>query len=38
MSPGSVGLSQRREAAILIVDDAPANLQLRRKLMTEQGY
>ena len=38
MSPGSVGLSQRREAAILIVDDAPANLELLRKLMTEQGY
>ena len=38
MSPGSVGLSQRREAAILIVDDAPANLEVLRKLMTEQGY
>ena len=38
MSPGSVGLSQRREAAILIVDDVPANLELLRKLMTEQGY
>jgi DNA-binding response OmpR family regulator len=33
-----VGSSQRREAAILIVDDAPANLELLRKLMSEQGY
>ncbi|MGK5026444.1 diguanylate cyclase [Janthinobacterium sp. RB2R34] len=30
--------SQRRVAAILIVDDAPANLELLRKLMSEQGY
>ncbi|MFM9436283.1 two-component system, cell cycle response regulator [Janthinobacterium sp. CG_23.3] len=28
----------RREAAILIVDDAPANLTMLRKLMTDQGY
>ena len=38
MSPGSVEHSQRHEAAILIVDDAPANLELLRKLMSEQGY
>ncbi|MEG1051103.1 MAG: diguanylate cyclase [Janthinobacterium sp.] len=38
MSSGSVGYSQRHEAAILIVDDAPANLELLRKLMSEQGY
>ena len=38
MSPGSTGSSQRRVAAILIVDDAPANLELLRKLMSEQGY
>ena len=38
MSPGSMGYSQRHEAAILIVDDAPANLELLRKLMSEQGY
>lgn len=38
MSSGSVGFPQRREAAILIVDDAPANLELLRKLMSEQGY
>jgi diguanylate cyclase (GGDEF)-like protein/PAS domain S-box-containing protein len=30
--------AQRRVAAILIVDDAPANLELLRKLMSEQGY
>ena len=38
MSSGSVEHSQRRNAAILIVDDAPANLELLRKLMSEQGY
>src|SRR5450830_1696708 len=38
MKPGSVDFSQRHEAAILIVDDAPANLELLRKLMSEQGY
>ncbi|HAT33211.1 MAG TPA: REC domain-containing diguanylate cyclase, partial [Janthinobacterium sp.] len=35
---GMAGFAQRREAAILIVDDAPANLAMLRKLMTEQGY
>ena len=34
MSSGSVEHSQRRNAAILIVDDAPANLELLRKLMS----
>ncbi|MET3131189.1 two-component system cell cycle response regulator [Oxalobacteraceae bacterium GrIS 1.11] len=29
---------QRRQAVILIVDDAPDNLTLLRKLMTDQGY
>ena len=38
MSSGSAIYPQRREAAILIVDDAPANLELLRKLMSEQGY
>ena len=38
MSPGSMAYAQRRVAAILIVDDAPANLELLRKLMSEQGY
>ncbi|OYO27406.1 diguanylate cyclase [Janthinobacterium sp. PC23-8] len=38
MSPGSAGDTQRRIAAILIVDDAPANLELLRKSMSEQGY
>ncbi|CDG82134.1 sensory box protein [Janthinobacterium agaricidamnosum NBRC 102515 = DSM 9628] len=31
-------LSQRRKAAILIVDDAPANLALLREMMSAQGY
>ena len=38
MKPGSVDFPQRHEAAILIVDDAPANLELLRKSMSEQGY
>lgn len=38
MSSGSMAYAQRRVAAILIVDDAPANLELLRKLMSEQGY
>ncbi|MFZ4878744.1 diguanylate cyclase domain-containing protein [Janthinobacterium sp. Mn2066] len=38
MKPGSVDFSQRHDAAILIVDDAPANLELLRKSMSEQGY
>ncbi|MET0267360.1 MAG: diguanylate cyclase [Duganella sp.] len=32
------GLPARRDAAILIVDDAPDNLAMLRKLMVEQGY
>jgi diguanylate cyclase (GGDEF)-like protein/PAS domain S-box-containing protein len=31
-------LATRRDAAILIVDDAPENLAVLRKLMVEQGY
>ncbi len=38
MSSCSVELSRRRKAAILIVDDAPANLALLREMMSEQGY
>ncbi|RJG15519.1 diguanylate cyclase [Massilia cavernae] len=33
-----MNLPARRDAAILIVDDAPANLGLLRKLMIQQGY
>ena len=33
-----VEASARRDAAILIVDDAPANLAMLRKLMMDQGY
>nr|WP_315214927.1 diguanylate cyclase [uncultured Duganella sp.] len=38
MNPVSSGLPTRRDAAILIVDDAPENLAVLRKLMVEQGY
>ena len=38
MSPVSSGLATRRDAAILIVDDAPENLAVLRKLMVQQGY
>jgi diguanylate cyclase (GGDEF)-like protein/PAS domain S-box-containing protein len=38
MNPGSSGYAARREAAILIVDDAPDNLAVLRKLMVQQGY
>ena len=38
MNPVSSGLATRRDAAILIVDDAPENLAVLRKLMVEQGY
>ena len=38
MIPVSSGLATRRDAAILIVDDAPENLAVLRKLMVEQGY
>jgi diguanylate cyclase (GGDEF)-like protein/PAS domain S-box-containing protein len=38
MTAGSLGYAQRREAAILIVDDAPANLGMLRKMMVQQGY
>lgn len=38
MSSGSVGLLPRRPAAILIVDDAPANLALLREMLSAQGY
>ena len=34
----NTGLPSRREAAILIVDDVPANLAMLRKLMMDQGY
>ncbi|USX16438.1 diguanylate cyclase [Oxalobacteraceae bacterium OTU3CAMAD1] len=38
MNPVSSGSATRRDAAILIVDDAPENLAVLRKLMVEQGY
>lgn len=38
MITGGSSYSPRREPAILIVDDAPANLSVLRKLMVEQGY
>ncbi|MBP1203732.1 diguanylate cyclase (GGDEF)-like protein/PAS domain S-box-containing protein [Duganella sp. 1411] len=38
MNPASSGLATRRDAAILIVDDAPENLAVLRKLMVQQGY
>ncbi|MGZ8289994.1 MAG: diguanylate cyclase [Telluria sp.] len=36
--PATVNIAPRRDAAILIVDDAPANLGMLRKLMAQQGY
>jgi len=36
--PGSLAYATRRDAAILIVDDAPENLSMLRKLMVQQGY
>lgn len=38
MTPGSTGLSARRDAAVLIVDDAPDSLSALRMQMVEQGY
>src|SRR5450830_252210 len=38
MNSGSLSYATRRDAAILIVDDAPENLGALRKLMVEQGY
>lgn len=38
MNPGSYSSVQRRDAAILIVDDAPANLGVLRKMLVQQGY
>ncbi|TFW16391.1 diguanylate cyclase [Duganella callida] len=38
MNSGSLSFATRRDAAILIVDDAPDNLGTLRKLMVEQGY
>ncbi|HEY1149150.1 MAG TPA: diguanylate cyclase [Pseudoduganella sp.] len=38
MNPGGTSFTTRRDAAILIVDDAPDNLSVLRKLMVEQGY
>jgi diguanylate cyclase (GGDEF)-like protein/PAS domain S-box-containing protein len=38
MTIGGTSYSPRRDAAILIVDDAPANLSVLRKMMVEQGY
>ncbi|GGB82497.1 diguanylate cyclase domain-containing protein [Pseudoduganella buxea] len=38
MNPGSTGFSARRDAAILIVDDAPDNLLALRQQMADQGY
>ncbi len=37
-STGSTELNRRRDAAILIVDDAPEHLAVLRKQMVEQGY
>ena len=37
-STGSNELNRRRDAAILIVDDAPDQLAVLRKQMVEQGY
>lgn len=37
-SQAALNVAPRRDAAILIVDDAPANLGMLRKLMTQQGY
>ena len=36
--PATFNTAPRRDAAILIVDDAPANLGMLRKMMTQQGY
>lgn len=38
MTSDSVVYTARRDAAILIVDDAPENLSMLRKLMVQQGY
>jgi diguanylate cyclase (GGDEF)-like protein/PAS domain S-box-containing protein len=38
MNPGSLSFATRRDAAILIVDDAPENLGALRKMMVQQGY
>jgi two-component system, cell cycle response regulator len=38
MNQGGTSFSPRRDAVILIVDDAPDNLSVLRKLMVEQGY
>jgi len=38
MTPKDLGMAGRRDAAVLIVDDAPENLAALRKLMVEQGY
>jgi len=38
MTTGSMGFVARRDAAVLIVDDAPANLSVLRKMMVQQGY
>ncbi|MYM66561.1 diguanylate cyclase [Pseudoduganella sp. FT55W] len=38
MNSGSLSFATRRDAAILIVDDAPENLGALRKMMVEQGY
>ena len=36
--PATMNPASRRDAAILIVDDAPDNLGMLRKLMAQQGY
>ncbi|KQV79813.1 response regulator receiver modulated diguanylate cyclase [Massilia sp. Root351] len=38
MTTGGSSYSPRHDPAILIVDDAPANLSVLRKMMVEQGY
>ncbi|HJU99120.1 MAG TPA: diguanylate cyclase [Burkholderiaceae bacterium] len=38
MNPAGPSFAVRRDAAILIVDDAPDNLSTLRKMMVQQGY
>lgn len=36
--PATMNFAPRREAAILIVDDAPDTLGMLRKILVQQGY
>ena len=38
MNAGNIGFPTQRHAAILIVDDAPANLAALRSMLADQGY